>query len=96
MAGRTENSTDSVSFTVTVSEQSNSLLEQLAQDGVYGKSRAEVAARFIDQVLREDHVVPARFKLVPARKGNKRSPVRIEVKEGEFATGNRKKTVRKS
>lgn len=90
MAGRTENSTPSVSFNVTVSEQSNSLLEQIAQDGVYGKSRAEVAARFIDQVLGEKYLVTPRFKMV-ARKGNKRSPVRIEVEEDELSVRNRKK-----
>lgn len=94
MAGRTENSTDSVSFNVTVSEQSNSLLEQIAQDGVYGKSRAEVAARFIDQVLREEYVVPPRFKMVLARKGNKRSPARVEVEEEE-PIRNKKKGARK-
>lgn len=77
---RTENSTDSVSFTVTLSKQSASLLEQIAEDGVYGKSRAEVAGRFIDEVLRERYVIPPRFKMVP-RKGNLRSPVRVE--EGE-------------
>ena len=88
---RTENSSDSVSFTVTLSMQSASLLEQIAEDGVYGKSRAEVAGRFIDEVLR-DYVVPPRFKMFPARKGNMRSPVRVEEFEPQQSV---EKTIRR-
>jgi hypothetical protein len=36
---------------VTVSEQSEDLLKQLVTRGVYGRSVAEVAGRFIDQAL---------------------------------------------
>lgn len=90
---RTENSADSVSLNVTVSKQSASLLEQIAEDGVYGKSRAEVAARFIDRVLAEEYVIRPRFKMVLARKGNVRSPVRAE--EDESTIRDKKKGARK-
>jgi hypothetical protein len=38
---------------VTVSVQSRRLLEQLAERGIYGRNSAEVAARFIDNALKE-------------------------------------------
>jgi len=38
---------------VTVSVQSVRLLEQLAERGIYGRNSAEVAARFIDDALKE-------------------------------------------
>ena len=93
---RNENSSDSVSVTVTLSKQSASLLEQIAEDGVYGRSRAEVASRFIDQVLRE-YIDPPRFKMLPGRKGNVRAPVRVDSTEGNSAREgvSKKKTARK-
>ncbi len=45
------NSVKSVTVRATVSEQSESLLQQLVLRGVYGRSVAEVAGRFIDQAL---------------------------------------------
>ncbi len=46
-----KNITDSRMVRVTVSRQSLELLEQLARQGVYGRSSAEVAGRFIDEAL---------------------------------------------
>jgi hypothetical protein len=47
------NSTSSTSVRVTLSEQSISLLDQLAKKGIFGRNKAEVAARFVDEALRE-------------------------------------------
>lgn len=52
MAKRT-NLADSSPLRVTVSVQSVKLLEQLAERGIYGRNSAEVAARFIDDALKE-------------------------------------------
>lgn len=38
-------------FEINVSKQSAGLLDQLAEHGIYGRSRAEVAARFVDKAL---------------------------------------------
>jgi hypothetical protein len=46
-----KNPTDSKTVRVTVSRQSLELLEDLARRGVYGRSSAEVAGRFIDEAL---------------------------------------------
>jgi hypothetical protein len=43
----------SASIRVTVSEQSQTLLEKLAQQGIYGRNAAEVAGRFVDAALQE-------------------------------------------
>ena len=45
------NLADSKTFRVTVSAQSEQLLEQLGKQGIYGRNTAEVAARFIDEAL---------------------------------------------
>jgi hypothetical protein len=47
------NLTDSSPLRVTVSVQSRRLLEQLAERGIYGRNSAEVAARFVDDALKE-------------------------------------------
>jgi hypothetical protein len=47
------NLADSSTLRVTVSVQSERLLEQLAERGIYGRNSAEVAARFIDDALKE-------------------------------------------
>jgi hypothetical protein len=47
------NASDSRTVTVTVSEQSAQLLDQLAQRGIYGRNPAEVAGRFVDKALQE-------------------------------------------
>ncbi len=46
-----KNGVDSRTIRVTVSAQSEQLLEQLVQRGVYGRSTAEVAGRFVDRAL---------------------------------------------
>lgn len=46
------NSTKSTPFKVTVSQQSWLVLQQLAERGIYGRNPAEVAARFIDEQLK--------------------------------------------
>ncbi len=46
-----KNGVDSRTIRVTVSAQSEQLLEQLVQRGVYGRSTAEVAGRFVDGAL---------------------------------------------
>ncbi len=45
------NAVKSCTVRATVSEQSEELLRQLVLRGVYGRSVAEVAGRFIDQAL---------------------------------------------
>ncbi len=56
------NKASSGSITVTVSDQSIRLLDEIAGRGIYGKNKAEVAARFIDKALQE-FVDPPRLKL---------------------------------
>lgn len=46
------NQSTSGTVTVTLSNQSLSILDRLAGDGVYGRNRAEVAARFLDEMIR--------------------------------------------
>lgn len=47
------NSTKSKSFNITTSKQSWLVLGQLAERGIYGRNPAEVAARFVDEHLKE-------------------------------------------
>lgn len=47
------NSAGSKNIYVTVSVQSERLLEELAKQGIYGRNPAEVAGRFIDQALQQ-------------------------------------------
>ena len=46
-----KNLADSTTMRITVSVQSEELLEQLGKRGIYGRNAAEVAARFIDEAL---------------------------------------------
>jgi hypothetical protein len=48
---KSENPTGSESVRVTLSSESVRLLDELALKGIYGRNRAEVAARFVDQAL---------------------------------------------
>jgi hypothetical protein len=48
---KNKNGVGSSTIRVTVSVQSEQLLEQLVQRGVYGRSPAEVAGRFVDRAL---------------------------------------------
>jgi hypothetical protein len=67
--GKAANTVRSESLTVTLSEQSVALLEEIAARGIYGRNPAEVAGRFVDKEL-ERLVETLRLKL---RKGPKRS-----------------------
>jgi len=48
---RPPNSSASEKCQATISKQSDELLDSLARLGVYGRSKGEVAGRFIEQVL---------------------------------------------
>ncbi len=50
---KTNNVVASAKIRVTVSEQSQRLLDQLAERGIYGRNSAEVAGRFIDEALQK-------------------------------------------
>jgi hypothetical protein len=58
MAGRRPNASKSKQVTVALSEQSLELLVLLAKRGVYGRSEADVAGRFVDQALANFIEVP--------------------------------------
>jgi hypothetical protein len=47
------NITDSTTIRVTLSVQSEELLQRLAKQGIYGRNPAEVAGRFVDEALRK-------------------------------------------
>jgi Arc/MetJ-type ribon-helix-helix transcriptional regulator len=59
------------SLRVTLSEKSVDLLEQLTEKGIYGKSKSEVAGRFIDSALQRELEKP-HLKLELDRKKKKR------------------------
>jgi hypothetical protein len=48
---KTSNVAASETVRVTLSKQSVRLLDDLGKRGIYGRNRAEVAARFIDEAL---------------------------------------------
>jgi hypothetical protein len=48
---KAENATGSETVRITLSTESARLLDELALKGIYGRNRAEVAARFVDQAL---------------------------------------------
>jgi hypothetical protein len=50
---RTANPTESDTLRLTLSVQSVELLNALARLGIYGRNSVEVAARFVDERLRE-------------------------------------------
>jgi len=50
---KSENATGSENVRITVSSESARLLDELAEKGIYGRNRAEVAARFVDRALEE-------------------------------------------
>jgi hypothetical protein len=47
------NITESETIRVTLSKQSVALLDELARKGIYGRNRADVAARFVDEALQK-------------------------------------------
>jgi hypothetical protein len=59
---RSPNATASKNFPITLSLESVRLLEELAARGIYGRSKADVAARFIERAL-EEYVEKPRLKL---------------------------------
>ena len=59
---KNRNTTGSVTFRLTVSTQSASLLEQLAARGIYGRNVAEVAGRFVDKAL-EQFIEPPKLRM---------------------------------
>jgi len=48
-----ENITESETIRVTLSSQSVALLDELAKKGIYGRNRADVAGRFVDEALQK-------------------------------------------
>lgn len=50
---KTTNTSGSSAVRVTLSHQSIRLLDLLAEKGIYGRNRAEVAGRFIDDALQK-------------------------------------------
>lgn len=46
-----KNVSGSEKFAVTISAESARLLDEIAKNGIWGRNRAEVAARFIDRAL---------------------------------------------
>jgi len=48
---KTSNTSGSDTIRVTLSHQAIRLLDSLAEKGIYGRNRAEVAGRFIDEAL---------------------------------------------
>jgi hypothetical protein len=59
---KTPNISGSESFQITLSESSARLLDEIARNGIWGKNRAEVAARFVDRTL-EGFVEQPKLKL---------------------------------
>jgi hypothetical protein len=51
MPGRDPNAIASKPLRITLSSESFRLLRELASRGIYGRTEAEVAARFVDQAL---------------------------------------------
>lgn len=64
---KSENTTASEQIRVTLSHQSLLLLDQVAEMGIYGRNKAEVAARFIDKSL-EPFVEIPKLKLEETKK----------------------------
>jgi hypothetical protein len=56
----------STSIRVTLSAQSEQLLEKLAQQGIYGRNPAEVAGRFVDAAL-QGFIERPNLKVEPKR-----------------------------
>lgn len=50
---RAPNRSPSKVLQITLSEQSNAMLVELARRGIWGRNAAEVAARFIDEALQK-------------------------------------------
>jgi hypothetical protein len=59
-------------FEVTLSAQSVDLLRQLAEQGIYGRSAADVGGRFIEEALR-NYVKPPQLSPAPSSRRSKRA-----------------------
>jgi hypothetical protein len=59
---KTPNISGSESFQITLSVNSARLLDEIAKNGIWGKNRAEVAARFVDRTL-EGFIEQPKLKL---------------------------------
>jgi hypothetical protein len=66
------NIVDSKTIRVTVSVQSERLLEQLALKGIYGRNSAEVAGRFVDEALHR-FIESPKLNLESRKKRNRRN-----------------------
>jgi hypothetical protein len=60
------NASGSVNFQITLSLRSAQLLDELAKNGIWGRNRAEVAARFVDRAL-ESFVEQPKLNLPPLK-----------------------------
>jgi hypothetical protein len=60
------NPSGSEKFQITLSLRSARLLDEIAKNGIWGRNRAEVAARFVDRAL-ETFVEQPKLKLEPLR-----------------------------
>ena len=69
--GKAKNAIGTGKVTLSLSEQSVRVLQELVPRGIYGKNEAEIAGRIVDKEL-ERFVKPPLFTL-PLRKANKRS-----------------------
>jgi hypothetical protein len=61
------NATRSENFPITLSSESVRLLDEIAKNGIWGRNRAEVAARFVDRAL-EGFVQLPKIKLQTQKK----------------------------
>jgi hypothetical protein len=64
---KTANPSESDTVRITLSSESIRMLDELAVRGIYGRNRAEVAARFVDQKL-QDFVDQPTLKLRSSRR----------------------------
>jgi hypothetical protein len=46
-----QNAADSDNFSITLSLESIRLLDEIAKNGIWGRNKADVAARFVDRAL---------------------------------------------
>lgn len=67
---KTANASDSDTVRITLSSESVRLLDELAEKGIYGRNRAEVAARFVDKAL-EGFVERPSLRLHAGAKGHR-------------------------
>ncbi len=68
---KANNVAPSATIRVTVSKESERLLEQLAKRGIYGRNSAEVAGRFVDEALQK-FVEQPKFQI--GRERSRRKP----------------------